>query len=78
MSIDLTVTPAGAKRRLPLPVPVEGTTDVDGQPVHVLLFVDDDGGELEFVWYVERADRLPEAHELQLARWREGRLVNLD
>jgi hypothetical protein len=46
-------------------VPAEGLTHVDGQPANVLLFVEDDGGYLEFVWFAERADRLPTVEELR-------------
>jgi hypothetical protein len=64
-SLGLTGKVLPAKLRSPSPVPAEGLTHVDGQPANVLLFVEDDGGYLEFVWFAERADRLPTVEELR-------------
>jgi hypothetical protein len=64
-SIDLTVNALGEPLRSRSPVPAEAVAYFDGHPFLALLFIEEDGAYLEFVWYGDPAERLPRYDELQ-------------
>ena len=87
-SIELSVDPEAPTEEFttPSPVPAEAVARVDGKIVGFFLFINDDGGYLDFVWYCdpeERPGRLPRLDELQIPEWRgaepgSGVLTNFD